>query len=423
MKRNCQTRIFRAGFFVCMGGNILAIHSVSQVNKFLKGMLDRENILRGIMVRGEISNFKCYGSGHCYFTLKDAGSSLKCVMFRSHAQRLRFQPVNGLQIIASGSISVYERDGVYQLYADSLAPEGTGDLSLAFEQLKSRLAAEGLFDAAHKKPLPVFPRKIGVVTSAAGAVLRDICHVSKNRWPQIQLVLRPVQVQGDGAAEQVADAVRFFNEQYPVDVLIVGRGGGSMEDLWAFNEEPVVRAIFASKIPIISAVGHETDYTLTDFAADVRAATPSNAAELAVPDCREVRRHIDGLMLRLNAQARRGVETRRFRLDALLQSRVLQNPQSLLDDRRQHLDRLLQKIRLMTGKMLTERHHRLDVALQKLDVLNPARVLRRGYALAERDGRLVASAKELKPKDKLALILKDGRVPVEVIKTAGKDGK
>ena len=400
----------------------MAIHSVAQVNKFIRGMFDRENILRGIMVRGEISNFKCYSSGHCYFTLKDATSSLKCVMFRGRAQQLHFCPTNGLKVVASGTIAIYERDGVYQLYVDMLTPEGTGDLALAFEQLKNRLMEEGLFDVAHKKPLPIFPRKIGVVTSSSGAVLRDIYRISKNRWPLIQLVLRPVQVQGEGAAEQVADAIRFFNRQYPVDVLIVGRGGGSMEDLWAFNEESVVRAIFTSIIPVISAVGHETDYTLADFAADVRAATPSNAAELAVPDYRDVRRHVGELIARLNTQIQKGIATKRLLLNNLCKRRVLQNPHLLLDSRRQRVDHLLQNVCQVTEKQLAERCYRLDVALQKLEAMNPACVLRRGYAMAERNGVLVTSAKKLKVRDTLDLILKDGRVSVEVIKSVGKEG-
>ena len=261
----------------------MAVHSVSDVNRYLKDLLAGEPLLQGISVRGEISNFKQYPSGHCYFTLKDTNSALKCVMFRSRAQYLRFLPQNGMQVVAGGSIAVYERDGVYQLYVDNLIPEGTGDLALAFEQLKEKLAAEGLFDPARKQPLPAFPKKIGVVTSSAGAVLRDIYRVSKRRWPGIQLVLYPVQVQGEGAAEQIARGIDFFAEEYAVDVIIAGRGGGSMEDLWAFNEEPVVRAIAACPVPLISAVGHETDFTLADFAADVRAATPSQAAELAVP--------------------------------------------------------------------------------------------------------------------------------------------
>ena len=247
----------------------MGIHNVSEVTNYIKRMFQREPVL-GCIHRGELSNFRCYASGHCYFTLKDAASAIKCVMFRSRAQGLRFRPENGMQVVVSGSISVYERDGVYQLYADHMMPEGAGDLALAFEQLKARLASEGLFDDAHKQPLPRFPKRIGIVTSISGAVLRDIYHVSKRRWPAVQLVLRPVLVQGEEAAAQIAAAIAFFNEKYPVDVLIVGRGGGSMEDLWAFNEEPVVRAIYASKIPVISAVGHETDFTLADFASDQR---------------------------------------------------------------------------------------------------------------------------------------------------------
>ncbi|MBQ2136638.1 MAG: exodeoxyribonuclease VII large subunit, partial [Selenomonas sp.] len=240
----------------------MAVHSVSEVNRYIKELLAREPVLSGMQVRGEISNYKQYPSGHCYFTLKDASSALKCVMFRSRAQYLRFKPENGMQVVAGGSLSVYERDGVYQLYVDSLMPEGTGDLAVAFEQLKKKLSAEGLFAEERKRPLPAFPKKIGVVTSSAGAVLRDIYRVSKRRWPAVQLVLYPVQVQGTEAAGQIARGIEFFSRTYPVDVIIAGRGGGSMEDLWAFNEEVVVRAIAAAQVPVISAVGHETDFTL-----------------------------------------------------------------------------------------------------------------------------------------------------------------
>lgn len=407
----------------------MAIHSVSQVNKFIKSMFDRENVLRGIMIRGEISNFKCYPSGHCYFTLKDAGGALKAVMFKSRAQHLRFQPVNGLKVVASGTVSVYERDGAYQLYVDSLAPEGTGDLQLAFEQLKAKLTAEGLFDQSYKKTLPTFPKRIGVVTSLAGAVLRDIYHVSKHRWPHIQLLLHPVQVQGEGSAEQIAAAIGFFNDKCPVDVLIVGRGGGSMEDLWSFNEECVVRAIFDSQIPVISAVGHETDFTLADFAADVRAATPSNAAELAVPDRRDVARHIMNLRARVINQGKKGLESRRLRLNACLRSQVLSNPQSMLAARRQRLDYSLRRLLQLTEKEITAKKHRLHLALERLDALNPAGVLRRGYAMAEKKGKLVNSVYDLKPQDKLQLVLQDGKVSVEVVEMpvgmaagAGKEG-
>lgn len=390
----------------------MAIHSVSEVNNFIKQLLASTPILSSIMVRGEISNFKCYASGHCYFTLKDASSALKCVMFRSRAQHLRFQPVNGLSVIASGNIAVYERDGVYQLYVDSLAPEGKGDLALAYEQLKNRLAAEGLFAKERKKALPKFPKKIGVVTSLSGAVLRDIYHVTKRRWPAVQLVLYPVQVQGEFSAKQVALAIEFFNTKYAVDVMIVGRGGGSMEDLWSFNEEVVVRAIAASKIPIISAVGHETDFSLADFAADVRAATPSQAAELAVPDRDELKRYVVRMQRQLAQMARRELNERRLRLQACQKNKLLQRPELLLADRRQRLDNLIRKLRQCLDENITVKNHQLSLALEKLSVLNPAKTLQRGFALVEHGGKIVTRVQEVKKGDKLQLTFSDGKVSV-----------
>lgn len=390
----------------------MAIHSVSEVNNFIKQLLASTPILSSIMVRGEISNFKCYASGHCYFTLKDASSALKCVMFRSQAQHLRFQPVNGLSVIASGNIAVYERDGVYQLYVDSLAPEGKGDLALAYEQLKNRLAAEGLFAKERKKALPKFPKKIGVVTSLSGAVLRDIYHVTKRRWPAVQLVLYPVQVQGEFSAKQVALAIEFFNTKYAVDVMIVGRGGGSMEDLWSFNEEVVVRAIAASKIPIISAVGHETDFSLADLAADVRAATPSQAAELAVPDRDELKRYVVRMQRQLAQMARRELNERRLRLQACQKNKLLQRPELLLADRRQRLDNLISKLRQCLDENITVKNHQLSLALEKLSVLNPAKTLQRGFALVEHGGKIVTRVQEVKKGDKLQLTFSDGKVSV-----------
>lgn len=393
----------------------MGIHSVSEVNRFIKTLLDRETILHHIMVRGELSNFKQYPSGHCYFALKDAGGVIKCVMFRSRAQTLRFQPVNGLKVVASGTISVYERDGVYQLYVDSLQPEGTGDLALAFEQLKTRLTNEGLFDASKKKSLPRFPKRIGVVTSLAGAVLRDIYRVSKRRWPSVQLILYPVQVQGEGSAAQIAHAIQLFNQKALVDVLIVGRGGGSMEDLWSFNEEIVVRAIASSKIPVISAVGHETDFTLADFAADVRAATPSQAAELSVPDRQELRRFTEGLIRRLQTQAGKGLEKRRLYLEALWQRPVMKDPQNLLSSRRQRLDQACEKLTRVVSDQLMQRRHRLELSLKKLDMLNPAHVLQRGYAAVEKNGVLLTSVRQAAAGDRLMLTFQDGARVVEVI--------
>lgn len=391
----------------------MAVYSVSDVTRYIKSLLSQEQALQHLMVRGEISNFRCYPSGHCYFTLKDAASTLKCVLFSSRAQRLRFQPVNGLQVVATGNITVYEKDGAYQLLVDTLLPEGTGDLALAYEQLKEKLQAEGLFDQAHKQSLPRFPRRVGVVTSSAGAVLRDIYHVISHRWPAAQIVLYPVQVQGEGSAEQVAAGIEFFNRRHreqPVDVLIAGRGGGSMEDLWSFNEEIVVRAIYASKIPIISAVGHETDFTLADFAADVRAATPSQAAELAVPDRSELVRYVDSLSARLVQITKRQLQNKRLRLNAALQSTALRAPQQLLAERRQRLDKASLSLQQLMEAALKQRRHRLELALGKLDMLSPVHVLRRGYGLIEHENAIVTSVKQIKPGEELVLTFKDGRI-------------
>jgi len=398
----------------------MAVHSVSDVNRYLKDLLAGEPLLQGVSVRGEISNFKQYPSGHCYFTLKDTNSALKCVMFRSRAQYLRFLPQNGMQVVAGGSIAVYERDGVYQLYVDSLIPEGTGDLALAFEQLKEKLAAEGLFDPARKQPLPTFPKKIGVVTSFAGAVLRDIYRVSKRRWPGIQLVLYPVQVQGEGAAEQIARGIDFFAEEYAVDVIIAGRGGGSMEDLWAFNEEPVVRAIAACPVPLISAVGHETDFTLADFAADVRAATPSQAAELAVPDRSEVMRQVENLTGQLTRQVQRELALRRQRLEGLLNSRVMREPQSMLAERRQRLDFLLAGLQRTAKVELQSKQHKLGLTLNRLAAINPVAVMGRGYGIVTKQDKLVSSIQTVEIDDELQLTFTDGHVQAKVLAKIGK---
>ena len=406
----------RALAVLCVyGGILVAVHSVSEVNRYIKELLAREPVLSGMQVRGEISNYKQYPSGHCYFTLKDASSALKCVMFRSRAQYLRFKPENGMQVVAGGSLSVYERDGVYQLYVDSLMPEGTGDLAVAFEQLKKKLSAEGLFAEERKRLLPAFPQKIGVVTSSAGAVLRDIYRVSKRRWPAVQLVLYPVQVQGTEAAGQIARGIEFFSRTYPVDVIIAGRGGGSMEDLWAFNEEVVVRAIAAAQVPLISAVGHETDYTLADFAADVRAATPSQAAELAVPDRAEVRRQVLALKAQLTRQMQKEIADRRWRLENLLASRALRNPQQLLSEKRQRLDYLLENLQAQLSLGLQGKKHRLDILLNRLAAINPTAVLRRGFALAVKGDKIVSSVHDVALDDELMLTLADGTLKVRTL--------
>jgi len=385
-------------------------------------MFDGEDVLQNIMIRGEISNFKRYTSGHCYFTLKDASASLKCVMFRSRAQTLRFVPENGLKVVAGGSLSVYERDGAYQLYTDSIVPEGAGELSIAFAQLKARLTDEGLFAVEHKKSLPKFPKKIGVITSLSGAVLRDIYHVAKRRNPAVQLILYPVQVQGTESAVQIAEGIRFFNKKYPVDVLIAGRGGGSMEDLWSFNEEVVVRAIYASKIPVVSAVGHETDFTLADFAADVRAATPSQAAEIIVPDAGELTRYMMGLTARLETNMHSAMHEKQNQLVLCLRSTAMHSPQRLFAEKRQRLDMAVERLTAFYRREVLDKRHVLELRLGRLETMSPLRVLRRGYSIVESDKGLVKSVHEIREGEWVHVRLADGSLQA-VVKSVEEGGE
>lgn len=390
------------------------VRTVSEVTKYIKLLFDRERVLRGILISGEVSNFKRYPSGHCYFTLKDAQASLKCVMFKSSADRLKFKPENGMKVVVSGSISIYERDGVYQLYANNMVPEGIGELAAAYEQLKAKLEAEGLFAPERKKALPPYPKTIGIVTSSAGAVLRDIFNVSKRRDPSIRLVLYPVKVQGDGSAEQIAQGIEFFNTRYPVDVLIVGRGGGSKEDLWSFNEEIVVRAVAASEIPIISAVGHETDFSLSDFAADVRAATPSQAAELAVPDTTLLVRRIEELTARLNSEKVKILAAKRRELKICLGRSFFNLPKQAIAQRRQTLDDLSNSLKRWKEQIFAAKRQNVLTLVDKLDILNPARNLKRGYGVVEKDKVLVHSVDQLTAGDALEVTLSDGAVTTRV---------
>ena len=401
------------------------ICSVSEITKYIKNLMERDRVLPKLMIRGEISNFKQYASGHCYFTLKDAGAALKAVLFRSRAQQLKFMPTNGMKIVASGTISVYERDGVYQLYADALFPEGAGELSVAFEQLKAKLTAEGLFEPVHKQKLPDFPAVIGIITSPSGAVLRDIYRVAKRRNPNVKLVLYPVQVQGEQSAGQIVRAMQFFNKAYPVDLLIVGRGGGSMEDLWSFNEEAVVRAIFASHIPVISAVGHETDYTLADFVSDVRAATPSQAAELAVPDVRELKRYVYSLRAQLMAKGQRCLQVKRSYLTACLQSAAMKSPQMLIAAKRQRMDYISERFQELMRQAVREKKYRLQVGLGKLTILNPAEVMQRGYAIVQAEKRIVRRISEVKSGAVIEVMLADGSFTAVVgeVREEKKNGK
>ena len=394
------------------------ILSPSQVSGYIKSWMDRDRLLSGLLVRGELSNYKMYPSGHHYFTLKDSQGALRCVMFRGDAASLRFRPENGMQVIAAGRITVFPRDGQYQLYCVRLTPEGAGDLHVAFEQLKEKLLREGLFDQAHKRPLPAYPRRIALITSPAGAAVRDMLRILGARYPLAQVRVLPVRVQGEGAAEEIAAALDWANLHQAADLIITGRGGGSMEDLWAFNEECVARAIYRSQIPVISAVGHEPDVTIADFVADLRAATPSNAAELAVPDQNECYGWLEQMEGRLTGAMGRRLERARRELEQAGRCRALQDPMNYINDRRMLLD--YQRDRLahgLTGAMGRERFARLAAAL---DALSPLKVLGRGYAIPQRsDGAVLRSAKEAMPGETLLLRMADGKVSCKVIEAAG----
>ncbi len=382
--------------------------TITQLNNLIKAAFDNVPALQNVCVRGEISNYKLYPSGHHYFTLKDAESSLKCVLFKGNALSMRFRPENGMSVLVAGRISVYPRDGVYQLYCTRLIPDGAGELQAAFEQLKNRLWKEGLFDEARKKPLPAFPQRIGVVTSPVGAAIRDVLRILGRRWPLCKVILLPVRVQGEEAAGEIARAIAYANREGLCDLLIVGRGGGSVEDLWAFNEEIVARAICASRIPVISAVGHEPDVTISDFAADLRAATPSNAAELAVPEQSELRDRIAALQKALAAALQRKAQLDRSRLDALTASPVLKDPRRMLQDRRQTLDLNLAELTAAYTAIVHERRTALTGLAASLDAMSPLKVLSRGYAMVrDQDGTLVADAAALHTGQRIRVTFRD----------------
>ena len=391
------------------------IRSVSEITKYIAGLLKNDLALHNVTIRGQISNFKQYSSGHCYFDLKDKDSILKCVIWRSYAERLRFRPENDMQVLATGSVEVYERDGKYQFYVSRMAPDGVGELALAFEQLKERLSKEGLFDAEFKKALPAYPKTIGIVTSPTGAVLRDIYTVSRRRMPSIRLALYPVMVQGAGSAEQIAHGVVFFNTKYPVDVLIVGRGGGSMEDLWSFNEEVVVRAIFKSRIPVISAVGHETDFTLADFVADQRAATPSQAAELAVPDVSEVIQRINSARERLQMAAVTSIKDSRRSLEAIMDSFVFTQPLRMLESSSMRLDNLQSRLNKIAIQLVKEKKNQLLHDMEKLELINPLGVIRRGYGIVhDQKGTIVSDISNIKVDDMVSVKLNGGQFDAQI---------
>lgn len=397
------------------------VYSVSQVNKLIKALVEGERRFANIQVRGEISNFKRYSSGHCYFTLKDAGGVLKAVMFKTAARTLRFEPQNGDTVIAVGRISVYERDGVYQLYTDLMIPEGTGDLMLAFEQLKQKLLNEGLFDESRKKELPVNPKTVGIITSPSGAAVRDLITVSRRRNKGIKLLLYPVRVQGKEAPAEIAHAIEFMNRNKMADVLIVGRGGGSIEELWAFNEEQTVRAVAASEIPVVSAVGHETDFTLTDFAADKRAATPSQAAEIVVADANAYLNSVAELEKRLKNTALKRLALSETMLKRLQNSWALSNPQRMLEGRMQRFDFASVRLEQVFNAALTQKQHSCGVLAAKLDALSPLTVLARGYSVTENtDGKIIRSIADVRWGDEIVTQVGDGNVISVVQHTEGR---
>lgn len=389
--------------------------TITQVNEYIRAMMDSDALLTGIAVRGEISNYKVYPSGHHYFTLKDDSAALKCVMFRGNATRLRFRPDNGMQVIAMGKISVYPRDGAYQLYCTGMVLDGIGDLYAAFEQLKAKLSSEGLFDPSHKKPIPRFPKTIGIVTSSAGAAVHDMLRILNKRYPLTKIRLLPVRVQGQEAPGEIAAAIGYANHFRLADLLIVGRGGGSIEDLWAFNDERVAYAIYNSQIPVISAVGHEPDVTISDFVADLRAATPSNAAELAVPDQDALRQSLDSITNAMATALQRQLKACKQQLNLLAASPSLQSPESYLQQRKNSLQLLQERFFAAQNQIINRHHQKFLTYAAKLDALSPLKVLTRGYAMVQTEqGSVVRSVQQLNENQSIHITLHDGTVDATV---------
>ena len=388
--------------------------SVTQLNEYLKMLLDGDRVLSSVFVRGEISNFKLYSSGHAYFTLKDDAGQLKSVMFRSYFSRMAFLPEDGMRVIAHGRVSVYESSGQYQLYVDDLQPDGAGSLAMRFEQLKRKLAAEGLFDESRKRPLPPMPRRIGVITSPSGAAVHDIINVLGRRFPAAEMILYPSEVQGTQAPAQLISGVEFFSMTGLVDIIILGRGGGSAEDLWAFNDEYLARAVASCSIPVISAVGHESDFTICDFVADRRAPTPSAAAEIAVPDMGEILRGLASVRAGLQTSMQKLIVQERRMLNQITQSRVFSRPEQMLDGFRQRLDEGEAELTRAVGQTLLQKRQSTAALAGKLQALNPLSILSRGYATVSREGVSITSIKQINDKDTLDIRMADGSVRATV---------
>lgn len=392
------------------------IYGVSELNQMIKTMFDSSPELSSVYVSGELSNYKMYPSGHHYFTVKDQDSSLRCVMFSRQASKLRFRPESGMKVVAFGRVSVFPRDGAYQLYCNELVPQGAGDLQMAYEQLKKKLGAEGLFDEQYKKPLPRYPKTIALITSGAGAAVQDIIRILSTRYPIAKVIVLPVRVQGEEAPREIVGAIKYANTHQVADVIITGRGGGSIEDLWAFNDERVARAIFASDIPVISAVGHEPDVTIADYVADVRASTPSNAAEIAVPDRDELLQTLDFTAGRLEKILRRRIESGRDRLRDITEKKIFQSPRVYVDDRRAALGSAEQRLAAAFKHLLAAKRERYVFLGASLDAMSPLAVLGRGYSIArDSGGKVIRDASGVKAGDEIDIKLHKGEIKCEVL--------
>ena len=390
--------------------------SVTELNKYVKDKIACDEFLNSVYVAGEISNFKHHYTGHMYFTLKDENSLIKCVMFKSAVAHLDFEPKDGMKVNVLGSVGVFERDGVYQIYAQAMKQDGIGSLYAEYEKLKEKLEKEGLFDESHKKPIPFMPKVIGVLTSNTGAVIRDIINVSTRRNPNVYIRLLPVPVQGEGAAVKIADAIRMMNEKKLADVIILARGGGSIEDLWPFNEEIVARAIYDSNLPIVSSIGHETDFTIADFVADLRAPTPSAAAELVVTDIEELKNTFEIYQNRLNFALKRKTELMRLKLEKCKNSVVYKNPFQRINNYYLDIDRLSKQMENSINKKIKEIKIKFTNEVTKLDALSPLKTLGRGYCIAEKDNKIIAKSKKLEKDMEIALRFQDGTVKAKIIK-------
>lgn len=389
--------------------------TITDLNKYIKDKIAGDEYLQNVYVKGEISNFKNHYTGHLYFTLKDETSLIKCIMFKSFAERLKFPPKDGMKVIVFGTVSVYERDGVYQIYVKAMKEDGIGDLYTAYNELKEKLEKEGLFSQTHKKRIPYMPEKIGVLTSKTGSVIRDIINVSTRRNPNVYLRLLPVPVQGQGAGEKIAASIKLMNQKKLADVIIIARGGGSLEDLWPFNEEVVARAIYESELPVISAVGHETDFTIADFVADLRAPTPSAAAELAVPEISKIEENISNYQNRYRIALKKKVDYMKLAYEKCMSARCYKEPLEQINEKYINIDREVKKLKDIITNKLTISQKDLVNSMTKLDALSPLKTLARGYSIAKKENQIIKKAKDLKAGDKITIRFSDGEKNAEII--------